>query len=62
MLADLRILGIWLSRATGIGYRSYPPLEEVIEPEKASEARRKADYLVRELDELEREIRNRGRS
>jgi hypothetical protein len=51
----------WLERATGIGYRSLPPLEE--EPERkqhivaSKKMRTRALSVSRELSRLERALR-----
>lgn len=52
---------IWASRATGIGYRHYPPLVgNEIDPKKAQEFNELADKLVRDVDRLDRELRRIG--
>jgi hypothetical protein len=53
---------IWLSRASGIGYRQYGPLEETDKGiKRAIELRHKADRLARDLEIVERELQRRGR-
>jgi hypothetical protein len=53
---------IWLKRATGIGYKKFPPLPKtmVVDPRAADPIKRKSDVVVREIERLERELRRRG--
>lgn len=50
----------WLSRATGIGYRPYPALSDVVQAHRVYELRRNSDRLVVEVQQLERELRRSG--
>jgi hypothetical protein len=52
----LSSIGIWLSRATGIGYQPFPP----ISAERAFSFARRSDALVNQVEQLERELRRRG--
>jgi hypothetical protein len=52
---------VWASRATGIGYRAYPPLVgSEIDPQKTKESKEIADKLVRDMEALHRELRRIG--
>ncbi len=52
---------IWLSRATGIGYRPYPPIVGGIVPsDYADQLVVKSDEIERQIEMLERELRRRG--
>ena len=52
----------WIKRATGIGYRKFPPLptESVVNPRMAEPLRKKSDQIVREVERLEAELRRLG--
>lgn len=39
----------WLKRATGFGYHSYPPLEELIDQERAHDMERQSRTLRDEV-------------
>jgi hypothetical protein len=53
---------VWLSRATGVGYRRYEPLvAKEVDIKKASDLREKADRLAMDIERLERELRKHGR-
>lgn len=49
---------IWLKRATGIGYKRYPPLSEVLKDDdrRADELCWRARILWREVTLLERDL------
>lgn len=53
------MLLLWLSRATGVGYRDFRPMDLSKDDTKALE--RKTDTLVIQVEQLEREIRRHGR-
>jgi hypothetical protein len=44
----------YLKRATGIGYYSYPPLEQQIDHKQAADMERKSRTLCEEVDYIER--------
>lgn len=50
---------VWLKRATGIGYYSYPPLAEIIDQKKAEDMEQKTRNLCEEVDYIERELTRR---
>lgn len=52
----IRSVWIWITRATGIGYRRYPPLSEILKDDsrRADDLCRKAQILWREVALLER--------
>jgi hypothetical protein len=52
-------IAVWLSRATGIGYRSYLPLSEVLDKSELQvkkEISRRARRIREQIDELERTL------
>lgn len=53
---------VWLKRATGIGYRKYQPLidEGHVDPFIASRLEAHAKAMVREVEDLDRELRRSG--
>ena len=50
---DLRMIMVWVKRATGIGYGEYPPLEQLIDHEKADQMEGASENLRREVDHVE---------
>lgn len=57
-----RSLVKWIKRATGVGYRKFPPLsqEPIVDPRLADPLKRKSDQVVREVERLEAELRRLG--
>jgi hypothetical protein len=57
----LKSIITWLKRATGVGYRRYDPLVgRDVDVEKSARLRERTDKLVRDVDQLERELRKIG--
>lgn len=54
----LHIAAIWISRATGIGYRDFPPIDQHFRG--ARDLQHQTDALVIQIEQLERELRRRG--
>lgn len=54
----IRLMVVWIKRATGIGYREFPPLN--ISSENTKKLRKNSDDLVIQIEQLERDLRRRG--
>lgn len=53
-----KCLVVWFKRATGIGYREFPSLED--KKQRAADLRYNSNDLVVQVEQLERDIRRRG--
>lgn len=53
-MMDFKMLIVILKRATGFGYRSYPPLSEEIDHQKAEEMVQQSRTLREEVNHIER--------
>ena len=52
---------MWIKRATGIGYRQYPPLDEsILREHHLPSLKKNSEKLVRDFGRLEQELKNRG--
>lgn len=54
----LGIMIVWFKRATGIGYKKFPPLE--VDTKVTRRLKEDSDDLVVQLEQLERDLRRRG--
>lgn len=48
---------VWLKRATGIGYKQFPPLEKTPEFQERQKDTEKMSKIAKEICDLERAIR-----
>jgi hypothetical protein len=53
---------VWAKRATGVGYKDFPPLskEPLIHPERGDLLKQKSSQVVKEVERLERELSRLG--